>query len=81
MATSEVVVTGITIWTSAVVNTFPSCSARLPRQLFRLRRHEGVSVKYDVSADGKRFLMSIDAEDEKPQFVTVMLNWGAKLPN
>ena len=58
-----------------------SLVARSPRQLFRLRRHEGVSVKYDVSADGRRFLVSRGPENERPQSVTVMLNWGARLTN
>jgi hypothetical protein len=33
----------------------------------------------DVAQDGKRFLLEVPAELDKPQPITVLLNWDAGL--
>ncbi len=39
----------------------------------------GAEKRYDVSPDGKRFLVTAPAEDEAPSPVSVLTNWTAKL--
>ena len=66
---------------SVEVQRGSSLAAGTPRGLFRTRT-PAVHLfrpKYDVSADGQRFLINTLAEEQTAQPVTVMLNWQATL--
>ena len=50
-----------------------------PKELFTLNRYPGgFGFEYDVTADGKRFLVNSRIEGEVPP-ITVVLNWPRKL--
>ncbi len=66
---------------SVEVQRGSSFAAGTPRGLFRTRTSAAhpQRPKYDVSADGQRFLVNTLAEEQTAQPVTVMLNWQAGL--
>ena len=66
---------------SVKVQRGSSFAVGTPRGLFRTRipAAHGFRPKYDVSADGQRFLINTLAEEQTAQPVTVMLNWQAGL--
>ncbi|HEX7174623.1 MAG TPA: hypothetical protein VF240_05005 [Pyrinomonadaceae bacterium] len=55
--------------------------AGVPRPLFEMRNVGGFpgGGGYDVTRDGKRFLVNTAAQEENPRPVTVVLNWTAGL--
>jgi hypothetical protein len=61
----------------AVGDTSKSFEVGLVRPLFKTRRILGTSYPYDVSTDGKRFLVN-SAPDKAPP-ITVVLDWTATL--
>jgi Tol biopolymer transport system component len=63
------------------VVTAPTVSAGKPRRLFekRYQRSQAFWPNYDVTADGKRFLMIKRAEQTAPTHINVVLNWGEEL--
>jgi Tol biopolymer transport system component len=66
---------------SVEVTTAPTFSRREPRALF-LDRYEGEHAEdrnYDVTADGRRFLMLRTAQPLPPAQLDVILNWAATL--
>ena len=67
--------------TAVPVRTFPTFSADPPRPLFAdgYEVEHGIDRNYDVSKDGKRFLMLKPARPFDPAEMTVILNWGATL--
>ena len=52
-----------------------------PKKLFATRAGAGTPCAndYDVSADGKRFLVLESVRDSRPTPITVILNWTAML--
>lgn len=51
-----------------------------PRSLFRVEfRLTDIGYPYDVSPDGKRFLVNELVEEEQPATITVVQNWTARL--
>jgi hypothetical protein len=54
-----------------------------PASLFQTSSHEPITAEefftYDVSADGKRFLVNVDAEKPGPHTVDIVLNWISTL--
>ncbi|MEK6322622.1 MAG: hypothetical protein AABN33_13180 [Acidobacteriota bacterium] len=52
----------------------------VPKELFQTRI-VGVTFRrgYDVTADGQRFLIITQVEEEKPSPISVVLNWTADL--
>ena len=64
------------------VSTSPTFTARKPRQLFEkpYERSNAYWPNYDVTPDGKRFLMVKAAEQlPPPSQVYVVLNWSDEL--
>ena len=61
------------------VQTGSTFSAGLPRQLFSTRYVSGGTRSYDVSADGKRFLMEKNgtsaAASDRPSRIVIVQNW------
>jgi hypothetical protein len=66
---------------AADVRLRPSFEAETPRRLFTGRFVQGPWITaYDVTADGKRFLMTSLTEDGgQPPQVIVALNWNATI--
>ncbi|MFN2386656.1 MAG: type II toxin-antitoxin system VapB family antitoxin [Thermoanaerobaculia bacterium] len=57
-------------------------AAGVPRPLFRTQmKWLDIGFQYDVSADGKRFLINTLAEEEKSDAITIVQNWMAGLKN
>ncbi|HKE09845.1 MAG TPA: hypothetical protein VKB48_18575, partial [Candidatus Acidoferrum sp.] len=54
-----------------------------PIPLFQTSSHEPITAEefftYDVSADGKRFLVNVDAEGPGRSTVDIVLNWMSML--
>jgi len=54
-----------------------------PASLFQTSSHEPITAEefftYDVSADGKRSLINVDAEEPGPHTVDIVLNWISTL--
>jgi dipeptidyl aminopeptidase/acylaminoacyl peptidase len=61
------------------VTTEPVFEARAPRTLFKVRLSAPPDRQYDVSPDGKRFLVNLVAGSADPIQATVVLNWAAGL--
>jgi hypothetical protein len=59
---------------AAITATSTSVEAGSPRQLFATP-----AVPWDVTADGKRFLVSMPPPGELPTPIRVDLNWEAAL--
>jgi Tol biopolymer transport system component len=61
----------------------PTFEAGAAKPLFQTRRREPVSFtdlfRYDVSADGQRFLVNTDVGEVTSSPLTVILNWTASL--
>jgi dipeptidyl aminopeptidase/acylaminoacyl peptidase len=54
--------------------------ARDPRALFSFRpRPRTLDYPYDVSADGRRFLVSVTSSDEFASPITLVVDWAAEL--
>jgi Tol biopolymer transport system component len=77
--------------TTVPIQTTPAFSAGNPTKLFDARYHSAMNMRsYDVSPDGRRFLMIKDVpaasqqSDVRPGSIVVVLNWveelKAKLP-
>ncbi len=55
-------------------------AAGVPKPLFRTQmKWLDIGFQYDVSPDGKRFLINTLAEEEKAEAITVVQNWTAGL--
>jgi len=55
-------------------------AAGVPKPLFRTQmKWLDIGFQYDVSPDGKRFLINTLAEEEKADAITVVQNWTAEL--
>ena len=56
-----------------------------PTPLFETHAHEPITAEefftYDNSADGRRFLINVDAEQTSPRPVDIILNWTSQLKN
>ena len=65
---------------SVEIRRDPSFEAAPPTELFqtRMAAHNN-RPRFDVTADGQRFLISTLVEEQPPQPLTVMLNWQARL--
>jgi hypothetical protein len=51
-----------------------------PRELFPASvTFQGTTAPYDVSADGRRFLLAVESEDGNRASLTVVTNWDAAL--
>jgi Tol biopolymer transport system component len=54
-----------------------------PTPLFETHAHEPITAEefftYDNSADGRRFLINVDAEQTSPRPVDIILNWTSQL--
>jgi len=65
------------------VNMRPRFDFRTPKQLFVTRAHDPVTAEefftYDVSADGHRFLININAERDDIHPADIILNWASHL--
>ena len=61
---------------SVDVNPIPTFRAGTPQPLFQF---PAGTASMDVAQDGKRFLLEVPAELDKPQPITVLLNWDAGL--
>ena len=60
------------------VTTGATLEAGIPRSLFRMRPVSSV-LRYDVTADGERFLVATPVDDRVFAPMTVVLNWSAEL--
>lgn len=67
----------------ANVSSGAGFKAGTPQQLFRLRikrpNLQGSRNAYDVSPDGRRFLVNQLVEDPAKATITVVVNWAARL--
>lgn len=65
------------------VNTTKGFTAGVPKALFRSPIWGGGATntvyRYDVTADGQRFLINVEPGDEKPPAMSVVLNWQGLL--
>ena len=63
------------------VETDPRFSAGLPRILFegRFQMGRGGGQNYDVSSDGRRFLMIRSPQGQELTEIRVVLNWAEEL--
>ncbi len=61
------------------VKTSPGFEAGAPQALFELRLKSVVGRRYDVSADGKRFLVNATIGEVKSSPITLVQNWAAGL--
>jgi hypothetical protein len=61
---------------SVEVATSPTFQAAAPKLLFAATVNKGI---YDLSPDGKRFLLAIPAQQSGGDPITVVLNWTAAL--
>ena len=59
------------------VTTEPVFEAQAPRTLFKVRLSAPPDRQYDVSSDGKRFLVNLVAGSTDPVQATMVLNWAA----
>jgi Tol biopolymer transport system component len=50
-----------------------------PRALFQVRQIASVGHPYDVTADGSRFLVSVQTEQPATESITLVVNWPAEL--
>jgi hypothetical protein len=58
------------------VTSGPGFPAGVPKRLFVTRMKVfDANHQYDVSADGRRFLVNTLAEDDKADAITVVQNW------
>ena len=60
------------------VTTKPTFSAGSTRKLFQARFTLGLGTKYDVSADGQRFVLAARVGEEVPPVIRVVQNWFAE---
>ena len=60
------------------VTTKPTFSAGSTRKLFQTQFSPGLSTKYDVSADGQRFVLAARVGEEVPLVIRVVQNWFAE---
>lgn len=67
------------------VNTRPRFEFRTPKLLFVTQAHDPVTAEefftYDVSADGQRFLINVNAERNDIRPADIILNWALQLGN
>jgi serine/threonine protein kinase len=61
------------------VKTTPEFEAGIAVPLFEARMAPPPGRQYDVSADGKRFILNTPASEEAAAPITVVLNWAAEL--
>ena len=61
------------------VKTSPGFEAGAPQALFEMRLRSVVGRRYDVSADGKRFLVNATIGEVKSNPITLVQNWAAGL--
>ena len=69
---------------AAVHGTGGRLEIAAPKRLFALRPRTPARLDayaYDVSADGRRFVVNTLVEDTTPTAITLVLNWTAVLPN
>jgi len=65
---------------AASISLVPQLSAGSPHRLFAAGVDAtAVTREYDVSADGRRFLLNRRVEADRPLPLTVDLNWAAEL--
>ena len=68
---------------AVVVAAMPTFAAGLPVRLFDLQPGNTArrprEIGYDVSADGRRFLVSTPPEQPQPRGIAVVLNWQREL--
>ena len=68
--------------TSVPVQTTPTFAAGQPVMLFDTRLFTGIARRYDVTPDGKRFVMvkaNAAAQSAAPTSLIVVLNWVEEL--
>ena len=63
---------------SVPVKTSPAFEAGTPQLLFEARFRADNGVQYDVSADGKKFLVDQDLTQAADAPITLVQNWLAK---
>ena len=70
------------IMMAAEISTVPSFHASVPSQLFAMPINPGGSnvFRWDVSADGQKFLAIASAQETAGSPLTMVLNWTAHLP-
>ena len=62
------------------VKTDPKFSVSAPEKLFSGRYESSrVAANYDVTPDGKRFIMIKPEEGSEPTQINVVLNWSEEL--
>jgi hypothetical protein len=68
---------------SVTVKTGPAFVFSAAKPLFETRAHEPITAEefftYDVSADGQRFLINANPEENDIRPVEILLNWSAQL--
>ena len=67
---------------STPIVTVPTFKRREPQRLFQTQVPDGVSrnrSRYEVSKDGKRFLVFTQTNRTAPTGITTVLNWTAGL--
>ena len=62
------------------LTTTPTLKAGIPKALFQTRLPSAISTyNWDVSADGKRFLVATSPRDPAQSAITVVTNWPSML--
>lgn len=65
------------------VETASTFEFDVPAPLFQTAAHEPITAEefftYDVSADGRRFLINVNAEQNQPRPLNIILNWASQL--
>ena len=61
------------------VKTQPSFQVGKPTELFDVRGVSDMTPSYDVTRNGKRFLINRSVGEGKPGYVLVIANWEALL--
>jgi Tol biopolymer transport system component len=61
------------------VKTSPGFEAGAPKVLFEVRLKSMLGRRYDVSRDGKRFLLNVAIGEVKSNPITLVQNWTAEL--
>ncbi|MBP1625318.1 MAG: serine/threonine protein kinase, partial [Acidobacteria bacterium] len=69
---------------AAAIETKPVFKAGIPKELFRRSYFAGIGMHWDISPDGKLFLMIKEAGDKTaevsgPRKMVVVLNWLEEL--
>jgi len=64
---------------TASMQTGATFEAGVPQVLFEVDRQLPVIVRFDVTADGQRFIMPVPTEEQASLPITIVTNWQQAL--